>query len=228
MSNSSLKLPSGQKDEKPSAQKPDVQFITSNIGRWKSSQENPFAEQNRKEQAKKQAKAKRNAEWRKKLSPVFIIICAILAIGLAIFGLVVVITSVTGIFGGEDYSTPEISGSSEEAIADYRDVLNKFYNRYPNASEEEKYQEIDRVVNETLKTDSGEENSNAVKLALMGFCMENGCYQQSIDAAQSVDVDKLTTSQLRSYYNVLANCYYWIGDTAKAEEYFNVTDGIEE
>ena len=58
--------------------------------------------------------------------------------------------------------------------------------------------------------------------------MENGCYQQSIDAAQSVDVDKLTTSQLRSYYNVLANCYYWIGDTAKAEEYFNVTDGIEE
>ena len=162
------------------------------------------------------------------MSPVFIIICAILAIGLAIFGLVVVITSVTGIFGGEDYSTPEISGSSEEAIADYRDVLNKFYNRYPNASEEEKYQEIDRVVNETLKTDSGEENSNAVKLALMGFCMENGCYQQSIDAAQSVDVDKLTTSQLRSYYNVLANCYYWIGDTAKAEEYFNVTDGIEE
>ncbi len=224
MSNSSLKLPSGQKDEKPPAQKPDVQFTTSNIGRWKSSQENPFAEQNRKEQAKKQAKAKRNAEWRKKLSPVFIIICAILAIGLAIFGLVVVITSVTGIFGGEDYSTPEISGSSEEAIADYRDVLNKFYNRYPNASEEEKYQEIDRVVNETLKNESNGENSNAVRIALIGFCMSSGCYQQAIDASKDVDVSKIPVDQLPKYYNMVANCYYWLGDTDKANEYYNKTN----
>lgn len=233
MSNSPQNKPAANNSSQP-----DIEFTTSNIGRWASKQENPFAEQNRKTAAKKRARA----EKRQKARPIAVIAVSAVAIAAAIWGLVVLIIHLINRpveLDPETY-TPEIAGGTMEDVNDYREILQSFYNERKkttinnesndsnsgNATQEEQdklYQDIDKVVQNTLNSSSGKEHTNAVILAQITFCAANGCYQQGIDAAQQINADQLTQEQRSIYYNVLANCYLWSGDEDKAEEYFNMS-----
>lgn len=232
------------KNSDASGKAEQVHFKTSDIGRWASQQESPFARQNRERQAKKQERNKQ----RQKAAPYIIVISSVIAVGLAVWGLVVLVVKLTN--QPEDFNpstyAPEIAGTSAEDVNNYRDLLQNFYNNQQaaiigvsgdnngsgesggntgeidNEVQDKLFDDVNKVVQNTLDTPGGQENANAVKLAQMGFCMANGCYQQAVDAAQGIDVTKYTPEQRNSYYNILANCYYWLGDKDKAAEYFNM------
>lgn len=208
---------SNSPQDKPASKnpsQPDIEFTTSNIGRWASKQENPFAEQNRKTAAKKQARA----EKRKKARPIAVIVISVLAVAAAIWGLVVLIISLVN---RPDAQTPVISGATTKDIAEYRDQLQNFYNRRPDASDEERLQDVKDAVDRTLNTSNGKEYATQVRLAQIGFYINNGNYQEIVDLEEQINDEDLDNIQKAEYYNAMANAYYKLGDIAKSDEYYN-------
>lgn len=201
---------------KNSNNKPEVQFTAENIGRWASKQENPFAEQNRKAAAKR----RRDNEERKKATPIVAIILGTAAVIAAVGGLVVLIVFL--INSQPKPEVVEIAGSSEQDIADYRDILSSFYNQDPYATETDRIQNIQNIVNGTLDSESGKNNSDAVLCAQMSLYLNNGLYQQVIDIGSRINVDNLGNSLKANVYEALGNAYYMLGDQETANTYYQM------
>ncbi len=206
---------SNSPSDKKSNQKPDIQFTTGNIGRWSSRQEDPFAEQNRKRAAKKQT---RNVK-RQKVAPIIVIIAGVILTAAAIIGLIFLIIHLSHRTVNE---IPEINGSTTQDIADYRDLLQNFYNQRPSdATEEEKLQAVQDAVNSTLDTAGGRENEVAVKIAQASFYIDNSRYEDALRVADSIShsVDALDLDQQILYYSILYISYYKVGNQEKGDEY---------
>ncbi len=197
----------------PSKEQPDVQFTTKNIGRWASRQENPFAEQNRKAAAKKQ----QQAVQRRKVAPIFIIIGSILAVGLAVFGLVMLIINLVN--GQPQRDIPVISGSTAQDVGDYRDALQKFYNQGTSNVQDVKVDEIDKTVQDSLDKADSQEQVDAIKLGQMIFFVNNNLYEQAWKVAQEINPDNLDLEKQRLYYSSLYFYALGIGDQTLANEY---------
>ncbi len=208
MSNSPQNKPAANNSSQP-----DIEFTTSNIGRWASKQENPFAEQNRKTAAKKRARA----EKRQKARPIAVIAVSAVAIAAAIWGLVVLIIS---LINRPDIQTPVISGTTTEDIAEYRDQLQNFYNRRPDASDEERLQDVKDAIDRTLNTSNGKAYADQVRLAEIGFYENNGMPQEVVDIADQIDPENLSAKQQLEYYNSLANSYYALGNIERSDYYY--------
>ena len=234
MSNS----PHNQPSESGSAD-PKLEFKTENIGHWTKKQEDPFAAQNRKKADQKQ----KNAAARKKALPYIIVAAAVIALGLIIWGIVALITHLTQDPDGT--YTPELAGSSETDIVNYRNSLQEFYDRKKseqsdgdidldtsvapsNDPEEDKdlIQAVAQVVQNTLNTSKGRENANAVLCAQVYFYYNNGYYQAAVDALQEIDVDKLDDTVKFNLYEAAANSYYWLNDDNSSDKYFDLMYSI--
>lgn len=195
---------------------PEAEFTTKNIGKWASRQENPFAEQNRKAAAKKQ---KAN-EARKKATPFVAIIAAIITVGVAIFGLVML---VIGLINStpEAPEPPTIAGDSAQDLNDYQDILNNLYNQRPDASVEDRLQDVQNTIDNTLKTESGKEYANQVLLAQAMFYFDNSMYDRVVNVSQQVDENKLSDENKLLYYNIAYYSYERIGNPDMANEFLN-------
>lgn len=230
--------PHNQPSESGSSE-PNLQFKTENIGHWTKKQEDPFAAQNRKKEAKKQ----KSAATRKKALPYIIIAAAIVVAGLIVWGVVALIIHLT--HDPDAAYTPEIDGSSETDIIAYRGLLQEFYDQKKseqlgndnadgadldtsvvpsNDPEEDKdlIQAVAQVVQNTLNTSKGKENTDAVLCAQVYFYYNNGYYQAAVDALQKIDVGKLDDTVKINLYNIAANSYYWLDDDNKSDEYYEL------
>lgn len=214
-----MKLADGKTDavkstasqSKPSKSEPE--FTVKNIGKWASRQENPFADQNRKAAAKKQ---KAN-EARKKATPIVAVVAAVIATGVAIFGLVMLIIVLIDSQPRPDVI--EIAGGSTQDIVDYQNILMDFYNQNPYATPEERVQNIQNIVNGTLGSESGKNNSDAVLYAQLYVYVNEGLYQEIVDVGEKINVDKLNDELKSNVYNAMTNAYYALGDQEKANIY---------
>lgn len=235
MSNSPQNKPTGT--DAPNSK---VQFTTKNIGSWKRKQENPFAEQNRKNQAKKQERNKK----REKATPYVVVISAITVISLAIWGLVVIIVALSNPKDG--IIVPTITGSSEEDIVSYRDQLQQFYNQKKDEQlgedevlyspdlgmemtfeidpqvKQELLNDVEQTVQNTLNTPNGRKNANAVLCAQAYLYYNNGYYQEVVDVLQQIDLEQLSNNVKINIYEVAANSYYLLGDEESANEYYDL------
>lgn len=201
---------------KKSNDKPEVQFTADKIGHWASKQENPFAEQNRKAAARKQ----REHEQAKKATPIVAIILGIAAVVAAVGGLVVLIVFL--INSQPKPEVVEIAGSSAQDIADYRDILNNFYNQDPYATTEDRIQNIENIVNGTLDSANGKDNSDAVLCAQAYLYYNNGLYQEVVNVGGRIDVGRLDDGQKANIYEAMANSYYMLGDQENADVYYSL------
>ncbi len=183
-------------DKKPNAEKTDVQFSSQNIGRWASKQENPFAKQNRERQAKRREQDKK----RQKAAPFIVILSSAVVIGVALWGLVMIIA---GWMNQPKVEVPTIAGSTEQDMIDYRDKLQGLFNQNVSSNTQDKLQEIQNAVNGTLKTPDGRQNENVVKLAQMIFLVNNQYYDEAAEIAKTFNPDELTIEQQINYYTVL-------------------------
>lgn len=198
-------------------------FKAENIGRWAAKQENPFAEQNRKAQAKKQAIDKK----RLKAGPIIGIVLGVICAIAAVVGLVVlVINLVTRQPEQKITYAPTIDGSSEEDVTKYQDLLQQFFNEQQNSvpSNQDDYlssnqlsANINQVVQNTLNTSSGKANENAVLFAQLSFYSLNGFYNGVIEVAPKINVDQLSDYQKVGYYNCLADAYNGLGNSDEAQ-----------
>lgn len=183
-------------DKKPDAGKTDVQFSSQNIGRWAAKQESPFAKQNRERQAKRREQNKK----RQKAAPFIVILSSAAVVGLALWGLVMIIV---GWVNQPRIEAPTIAGSSEQDIIDYRDKLQNLFNQNVSGNAQDKLQAIQNAVNGTLDTTDGLENENAVKLSQMLFLANNSYYDEAAQIAETFNPDELTVEQQINYYTIL-------------------------
>lgn len=201
--------------KKSTDNKVETEFTTENIGRWASKQENPFAAQNRRTAAKKQ---KQN-EARKKATPYVAAIAGVIASVVAIIGLIFIIIALVNRELEPD-GTPTIAGGTAEDIVDYREILQNFYNN-SSSTQEEKVQEVNDFVQDTLSTSNGREYEREVKIAQAAMYMNNGLYFDAINTLDGVSADGLGLDQQQMYYNILYYCYACLGNYDKADEYTN-------
>lgn len=216
----------------------NVAFKSDYIGQWAAKQEDPFAEQNRKAAEKKAAQE----AARKKALP-YIKIGSIVAGCVAVLALIVTVIVIAVRDPDLDY-TPEIAGSSEEDIIEYRNLLQQLYNKKKdeqgseddpvnppnmvdvpsNDSQEDKelINSVNQVVQNTLNTPSGKEHANAVLCAQAYFYYNNGYYQEVVDTIKQIDTNYLNNSVKSNVYEVAANSYYWLGDEETADTYYSL------
>lgn len=215
--------------KKSNTSKPETQFTTENIGRWASKQENPFAEQNRKAAAKKQKKA----ETRKKATPYVVIIAAVIAVGLAIFGLVMIIIAFQPrlpddlALGSE--GAAEISDAAQNV---YEEQLKKFYNQHGSNAAGSVENPSEEAVNDALNAvsdyyneqkDKATDDAQKTQLGILemqtlGFKGKN---EDLIRIGLTLDKHRMGVVDRNYYYGIMANAYYSIGDIERGDYYLD-------
>lgn len=218
--------------KKPTAAKPETQFTTENIGRWAAKQENPFAAQNRKAAAKKQ----KQAETRKKATPYVVVVAATVAIGLAIFGLVVLIITLLNnqpklpdnLTLGSD-GAAEISEAAQNV---YQEQLQKFYNQHGNNASGSVEQPNDEAVQDALNavsdyyneqkdkatTDDQKTQIGLLEMRTLGFMGRN---EDLIRIGLTLDENLMGLVDRSYFYGIMANAYYSIGNIEMGDYYLD-------
>lgn len=194
----------GQSASTPTSQQ---QFRTENIGNWAARQEGYFAEQNRKDAAKRE----KAEQTRKKVLPIVYIIGGVIAAGLIIWGVVVLVISFTT--KPED-NAPTIAGNTSEDVDNYRDILQDFFNKGGSI------EDIENTVNDTLSTNNGQEYADQVRLAELIFLQGNGYYSEALEKSNGVNPDNLNLDQKIFFYGILYYCNEILGNTEAADENF--------
>ncbi len=205
--------------QQPMAEKPKVQFDSA-TGSKTAQRINPFAEQNAKLAEKKKAKTQK-----RKKGIIIGIVCGCIVLIAAIVIVIIILNS-----GPKIEYTPEITGSSEEDILDYRNLLQQFYNQQKAENESNDNSEedhnlvsnINQVVQNTLNTSIGKENANAVLNARVYFYYNNGYYQEVINLLPQIDMDMLDNNLKANIYEVAANSYASLGDMENANAYYKL------
>ncbi len=209
--------------KKPTTAKPETQFTTENIGRWAAKQENPFAEQNRKAAAKKQ----KQAEARKKATPYVVVAAAAVAIGLAIFGLVMIIITLLNnqsklpdnLALGSD-GAAEISEAAQNV---YQEQLQKFYNQHGSNASGSVEQPNDEAVQDALnavsdyyneqkdKTEDEVKKNQLVLIEMRTYALK-GRNEDLVRVGEEINVDNMQESARDEYWGMMANAYYSLGN----------------
>ena len=202
-------------DKKNDSEKPEIQFTTENIGRWASKQENPFAKQNRERQAKRRERDKK----REKAAPFIVMFGSALVIGVALWGLVMLIV---GLINRPEPEAIAIAGGTTQDMVDYRDKLQNLFNQNVSGNSDDKLKEIQEAVDDTLSTTNGRRNENAVKIAQMLFLSSNWYYDEIEQIAETINPGELTLEQKSNYYDVLFAKAQSEGDYEKADELFEI------
>lgn len=237
-SNSARSQSASHQSQNPSSANPNVAFKSDYIGQWAAKQEDPFAEQNRKAAEKKAAQE----AARKKAMP-YVKIGSIVAGCVAVIAIIVTVVLVVTHDSDASYA-PEISGSSEDDILKYQDLLQQFYDRKKDEKTDDDYLEniagtgetpennpqedegliagVNQIVQNTLETVGGQNNTNAVLCAQAYFYFNNGYYQEVVNTIEQINLDTLDNTIKSSIYEVAANSYYWLGDEEKADAYYDL------
>lgn len=218
---------------------PKVQFKTENIGSWASRQENPFAKQNRERQTKKQERDKK----RQKVAPFFVTFASAAVIGVALWGLVMLVVGLvrdntlpaditlgsTGALELQDKAQalfnqhvkkPTSTGdSSSEGNSDGNDATT------PQPSEEEVDAAIG-AVNDFYNQWSETTNDELKKAELMLLEMEtfynNAQMGALVEASKKANYEVLNTAQKSQYYGMLVNASNALGDVPTANMYLEL------
>lgn len=224
--------------KKPTANQPETQFTTENIGRWAAKQENPFAEQNRKVAAKKQ----KQVETRKKATPYVVVIAAAAAISLAVFGLVMIIVALLNnqpklpddlSLGGE--GAAEISEAAQNV---YQEQLQKFYNQHGNNANgsvenpsEEAISSATDAMNEYFNNQQSaadEQQKNELLLIQLNELSDKYLIDEVIRLGESADLSSMTDLQKSKVWGMMANAYMGIGDAERANYYMTLPNNENE
>ncbi len=201
-----------------------VEFKTSNIGKWASKQENPFAKQNRERQAKKQARNKK----RQKAAPYVVAVCGIVAVGLGIWGLVVLIGALTYSPINEDLSlggngAVEIQKGAQEVFDKHLQAGANPGNSGNNGSSgssdgdsnnatTESEQKANEAVQEYFEgwqnSTSDEAKKAQLQLVEMEFYYNNGQFGTVLNMFDKVNKDALSESEQGQFYGMLMNAAF--------------------
>ena len=224
--NSAQSQSASHQSQNPTSAKPNVAFKSDYIGQWAAKQEDPFAEQNRKAAEKKAAQE----AARKKAMP-YVKIGSIVAGCVAVIAIIVTVVLVVTHDSDASYA-PEISGSSEDydrkkdekTDDDYLENIAGTGETPENNPQEDEglIAGVNQIVQNTLETVGGQNNTNAVLCAQAYFYFNNGYYQEVVNTIEQINLDTLDNTIKSSIYEVAANSYYWLGDEEKADAYYDL------
>ena len=195
--------PQGQ----PAPAQPGQQFKAENIGSWASHQEGYFAEQNRKDAAKRE----KAEQTRKKVLPIIFVVGGVIAAALLIWGIVALVVT---LIANSQPEIPAIAGGTSEDIGDYRNVLQEFY-----VKNNGDLSAVEEAVNDVLNTREGREYADQIRMSQASFLMANGYNAEAAAVGSQIDPDSLSTEQRSMLYALLAVIYANLGDTEKASAY---------
>lgn len=196
-----------------------VQFKSDNIGRWVSKQENPFAEQNRKTQAKKQ----KQAEQRKKSAPFVVAVVGVLAVAAGVCGLVFLVISLIN----DRPTLPDDLALGSAGATEIQDEAQSIYddslaNSSGQNDEERMKDALEAAKNffnskKSLATD--EATKNDLDVLEMQLYSDNDQLQAVIDMGESLDFDAMGEEQRGQCYSMLLNAAYNAGDVELGQYY---------
>lgn len=207
----------------------EPQFTTDKIGQWASRQENPFAEQNRRRQAKKQA----GDDRLRKAAP-YIFGGGMLAL---ICGLIVCIIMLVVDLNAVMPLPEDVSMGSEGAqqVQDRaQEIMNKYLKNKNNSSnsntnEQPTQKEIDKAVAEVGKfyeqqaAQTDDENKKIdVILLKMELYYNNYQLQQVVDVSTELDASKMSDIQKGQLWTMLANTYYNLDNKELGDSYIDL------
>ena len=207
-------------------QKTDIQFSTKNIGKWNSKQENPFAEQNRKKQAKREERDKK----RQKAGPFIVIGGSALVIIAAIVGLVLLVINLTKILPLDvltESDTIAIRDEAQKIFDRYTDKINLEDTENLSEKDKENIQKALDAVRNFYKQQSdratNDEVVTQVALEEMSFYIMNKQPDPAIAIADGLLAkNNLDNMQLSNVYDLLQSAYYFKDDEEKIEYYFQL------
>lgn len=223
------------------ARQSDVQFSTANIGKWAAKQESPFAEQNRRADEKRQ----RSAKTRRKVLPIVAIVGGIIAIGLIVWGVIMLVRALNApeklpedIAYGSEGAT-EIQGKAQEIWNQYLSNLNPGNDdqgqNEENPDDSENISQAIEAVSDYFDEQLSLVNNDTQKADLVIIEMDvmntNNQPEGVISAGSKADPDTMTNYQKGLYYGMLTNAYYNVGNTSEGDRYFDLltqlpVDGI--
>ena len=213
---------------------PKVQFKTENIGSWASKQENPFAKQNRERQAKKQERDQK----RQKVAPFFVTFASAAVIGVALWGLVML---VVGLINGQPKLPEDITLGSEGAT-EIQNVAQGLFNQHLKQDNGKDFP--DEVVSEFPDDTTGavsavneyfeqqeklaenETQKNNLVILQMSVFNNNSQYDALLLAAEKANPDMMSDMQKGMYYTMLFNTYSNIGDEKRVQETLEKLDQL--
>lgn len=200
-----------------------VEFKTENIGRWASKQENPFAEQNRKTDAKKK---KRQAKVRKSFPVVMSMLTGSLAI-LLVFCIVMLAMTIAN--APKTIKLPEIDGDTAQSIIDYREMLQQMFdqeNTDDSGDEVVSVDDINNAINASIRGERDREKQNAVRLAQLSFYVNNDLFSEAVELGGSLDPDSMTLEQRSLFYNAMAYSLHAVGNEEESVRYYGLASAI--
>lgn len=210
----------------------NVQFKTANIGKWAAQQENPFAEQNRRADEKRQ----RSAKTRRKVLPIVAIIGGIIALGLIVWGVVMLVMALNApeklpediAFGSEGAS--EVQGKAQE-------IWDRYWNNIASGDDDQNQdnenpgdtadvsQAIEAVsdyFDEQLSIANNDSQKNDLVIIEMDLMNTNEQPEGVISAGNKGNPDTMTDYQKGLYYGMLTNAYYSVGNISEGDRYFEL------
>lgn len=211
-----------------------VQFKSDNIGRWASKQENPFAEQNRKSQAKKQ----KQAEQRKKSAPFVVAVVGVLAVAAGVCGLVfLVISLINSRPTLPDDLTLGSAGAEEiqdQAQAIYKEQIEKFYNQNQTGGtiespSDQAKEDAANAVSDYFDNQKNIADTESAVIDLSIIEMQTYAYQgmpnKIIEVGESMNEEAMSDLQKRQVWGLLSDAYYSINDAERGDYYLELMLG---
>ncbi len=89
-------------------------------------------------------------------------------------------------------------------------------------SVEEQDNNISKLVDDTLASDTTAEQKSQLNIAYAAIQMQNGNPQAAIDLCSNVDPESLGLEDLQNYYSVLQLSYSALGNSEQAREYLKL------
>lgn len=119
---------------------------------------------------------------------------------------------------------PTISDNSAEETTKVLQFLQSYENTLETEDPEERLEAINAVAEEILQYGNNSQYVEQINLAVIMFDVANGYYHELIEMSAKIDAANLPLDQKLIFYNSLALAYQALGDNAKSEEYFNLTN----
>lgn len=216
--------------EKVVADSSTLEFKSENIGNWISHQEGYFAEQNR----KAAEKCKMAEQIREKVRPIVFMVGGLVVIGLAIWGVVALISSSTT----ELSPLPDDITLGSEGAQEVQDQAQDIWQEALQGAEQDMGDvggaELEAkgvaAVTDYFDKRAGQASAMNVKIDLalieMALFVSNGQPEAAIKSSERVSPDEMNDVQKSQYYGMLMNVYYGWGDTAKGDEYSNLLERV--
>ncbi len=207
-----------------------LEFKSENIGNWTAHQEGYFTEQNRKAAEKR----KKSEQIRKKVRPIVLVVGGLVVIGLAAWGVIVLVASSTNelpplpddiALGGE--GAQEVQDQAQDV---WQEALQGTEQNTGDASNAELGAKGVAAVTEYFdkRAEQASAMSEKIELTLieMALFISKGKPEAAIKSSKRVSSDEMNDVQKSQYYGMLMNIYYSLGDMVKGDEYSNLLEQV--